>query len=317
MNAWHALMLRARTSLIVLGGLLVLCLASLLGSRHWSTQQLAALARSENERSAQVAANITNRAELLYLQSHSAQFRQLGQLGLVGPADRQAWVQQLLASHQHAALPGPLQWTLHAPEPLAAGDATAPAQGSGAWVHELEFSLSGVHEEEVLALLQDFGAGVRGRMRVNACSFTQPTPEGLSAHCSLRFFTLDGPEAPPTAPTSRPAAAPAFKAALGPLLYSRQQRVAIAQARTATPEGSSRMQLSGIVRRERAKGTVWINRQAITVGQALPPARHTRLTPAGVAIDGQPLRVGETVDLRSHERSDLVAPGALRIRETP
>jgi hypothetical protein len=311
-------MLRARTSLIVLGGLLVLCLASLLGSRHWSTQQLAALARSENERSAQVAANITNRAELLYLQSHSAQFRQLGQLGLVGPADRQAWVQQLLASHQHAALPGPLQWTLHAPEPLAAGDATAPAQGSGAWVHELEFSLSGVHEEEVLALLQDFGARVRGRMRVNACSFTQPTPEGLSAHCSLRFFTLDGPAVPPTAPAPRAAAAPAAKAVLGPLLYSHQQRVAMVQARSATAlaEGGS-IRLSGLVRREGGKGTVWINRQAIVEGQAPPPAKHTRLTPGGVVIDGQPVRVGETVDLRSHERSDLVAPGALRIREAP
>ncbi len=320
MNHWPALLQRARTSLLVLGSALVLCLALLLLSHRWSAQQQAALQQSQGELSAQIATRSASSAELLYLQSHIEQFRRLGQLGLIGPADREAWVQQLLESHQRAALPGPLQWTLHAPEPLAAGDTAAPSQDNEARTHELEFSLSGVHEEEVLALLQDFANRVKGRMRVNSCSFTQPVPEGLNAHCSLRFFTLAGSAGPaPPEPSQKAASAPTASPVLGPLLYSRQERAAIVQARAAAgaDAGGSRVHLSGLVRREGGQGTVWINRQAVAEGRTLPPAKHTRITPAGVAIDGQRVRVGETLDLHSHERSDLVAPGALAVKGQP
>jgi hypothetical protein len=320
MNHWSALLQRARTSLFVLGSALVLCLALLLLSHRWSAQQQAALRQSQSELTAQMAMRSAGSAELLYLQSHIGQFRRLGQLGLIGQADRESWVQQLLESHQRAALPGPLQWTLHAPEPLASRDAAAPSQDNEARIHELEFSLSAVHEEEVLALLQDFADRVKGRMRVNSCSFSQPTREGLNAHCSLRFFTLAGSAGPAAPePPQKAASAPAASPILGPLLYSRQDRAAIVQARAARgmPEGRTRMQLSGLVRREAGKGTVWINRHALAEGEAMPPAKHTRITPAGVTIDGQRMRVGETLDLHSHERSDLVAPGALAVKGQP
>jgi hypothetical protein len=301
--------------------LLVLCLASLLGSHYWSAQQQASLARSQNERSMQAATTSAGTAELQYLQSHIVRFQQLVQLGMVGQPDREAWVLELQASHRRAALPGPLQWTLHAPELLATSDAGAatPTHDSQAQAHELEFSLSGVQEEEVLALLQDFGARVKARMRVDSCSFDQPTPEGLSAHCSLRFFTLTGTAGHPSAPAPHAATAPALRPILGPLLYTRQERAAIVQARASTgaDSGSRHMQVLGMVRRERAKGTAWINGKAVAEGQSLSPAKHTRITPAGVAIDGQLVRIGETLDLQSQKRSDLLAPGAVSVREQP
>jgi hypothetical protein len=324
MTHWQTLMHRARNSLLVLAGTVTLCLLLALGCHHWSAQAQAALAQSQSALSTQAAAARDGLAELQYMQSHVERYRQLAQVGLIGPAARESWVQQLMASHQRLALPGPLRYTLHAPEPLPTAEA-GPFPDGAVLIHDLEFSLSQVHEEEVMALLQDYDARVKGRMRVNSCSFADPTPDGLSAQCSLRFFTLPGPSAqnpprPPDLALSAPVAQPAtVKPILGPLLYSRQERAAIVQARAepGSDAGSSRMRVFGLVKRERGMGTVWINRLALPEGRAMPPAKQTHMTPAGVAIDGQLVRVGETLDLRSHERSDLVDHGALSVREAP
>jgi hypothetical protein len=324
MTHWQALMHRARTSLIVVLVTLALCLLLVLGCHHWSAQAQAALAQSQSELSTQAAASRDGLAELQYMRSHIERYRQLVQTGLIGLPERDSWVQQLLASHQRLALPGPLRYTLHAPAPLPTAEAGLAVDGA-VLIHDLEFSLSQVHEEEVMALLLDYGARVKGRMRVNSCSFADPTPAGLSAQCSLRFFTLPGPSAQSplrphdlalSAPVAQP---PTVQPILGSLLYSRQERAAIVQARAepGADAGNSRMRVFGLVKRERGKGTVWINRLALPEGQALPPAKQTRMTPAGIVIDGQLVRVGETLDLRSHERSDLVDPGALSVGEAP
>jgi hypothetical protein len=75
--------------------------------------------------------------------------------------------------------------------------ATATGEASGPSYHDLEFELSKVQEEELLLLLSNYQAHVKGRFRVNSCKLLSRTETGLTALCTLRFFTLPDAVAPP------------------------------------------------------------------------------------------------------------------------
>lgn len=122
-------------------------------------------------------------------------------------------------------------------------------------------------------------------------------------------------------------AASQSEAPLGTLFYTAAERNAIVRARQgqgnigATPEATAAtvpinpfMTINGVVKRKSGNSTVWINGQAVQEGQSMTPV--TRLTPTdrGVTLDGKPVSVGETLDLTTHERSDIVAPGAVTIK---
>ncbi len=95
-------------------------------------------------------------------------------------------VDQLLAAHQRSGLRADtLEYTLQVAKPLGAEVAL-----TGPMFHDLDFVLRDVHETEVLSLLQDYQARVQGRFRVDACSLSERSETGLSARCTLRFFTL-------------------------------------------------------------------------------------------------------------------------------
>jgi hypothetical protein len=92
-----------------------------------------------------------------------------------------------------------MSYTLLAPTPFGVQGGpfvtTAPSTTDAATVinpefHDLEIAISGIHEEELLLLLKDYQTRVKGRFRVNTCSLTDRSEAGLSAHCTLRFFTL-------------------------------------------------------------------------------------------------------------------------------
>ena len=104
------------------------------------------------------------------------------------------------------------------------------------------------------------------------------------------------------------------EAALGTLLFSPTERAAITAARdgkTATTETPSGLRLGGIVKRSSGKGTVWMNQRPVAEGLAIPPASAPQITADGVTIDGKPVRVGETLNLVTGERNDLVPPGSV------
>jgi hypothetical protein len=44
----------------------------------------------------------------------------------------------------------------------------------------------------------------------------------------------------------------------------------------------------------------------------LPPTSRTTISATGVTLDGQRLRVGEGLDLTTHERTDIVRPGTVK-----
>lgn len=104
---------------------------------------------------------------------------------------------------------------------------------------------------------------------------------------------------------------------LGTLLYSPVQRQAITAARKL-PAGETAMtippksftsRLDGVVARESAKGTAWVNGEPFK--QGTPKSPLMRGTEA--VVEGRRLRVGESVDTTTGSKTDIVAPGAVRI----
>ncbi|OYT92839.1 MAG: hypothetical protein CFE43_06050 [Burkholderiales bacterium PBB3] len=103
---------------------------------------------------------------------------------------------------------------------------------------------------------------------------------------------------------------------LGTLLYSPAQRQAIAAARkrpagesaSLIPLKPSTARLDGVVARESAKGTAWVNGEPMA--QGAPKAPLLRGTDA--VVEGRRLRVGESVDTTTGSKTDVVAPGAVR-----
>ncbi len=100
---------------------------------------------------------------------------------------------------------------------------------------------------------------------------------------------------------------------LDTLFYSPAQRADIVGARQ--PQSGASMfgtvqQLTGVVRRSGGKSTVWVNGKAMQEGAAkTPPVQGV-----DAVVDGNRLRVGESVDALTGARADVVAPGAVTVR---
>lgn len=103
--------------------------------------------------------------------------------------------------------------------------------------------------------------------------------------------------------------------AIETLFYTPAERVTINRSRQAAggqgAESASYFRLSGVVRRQNARGTAWVNGQPIR--EAPPPGLQIRGVDA--VVDGRRLKVGESVDSVSGARTDVVAPGAVTTEE--
>lgn len=107
---------------------------------------------------------------------------------------------------------------------------------------------------------------------------------------------------------------------LGTLFYSAAERAAIVEARRGeadAPVLSTRMTVNGVVRRERVNSTAWVNGQPVVDGHTLPLAGRVHVQRDGVTIDGKPLRVGESLDVITQTRGDVVAPGVVTRKGAP
>lgn len=91
---------------------------------------------------------------------------------------------------------------------------------------------------------------------------------------------------------------------------ARQSEVGAASPQTAAPSVSH---LQGVVRRDLDLGTAWVNGQALPEGAPQSP----RLSGAGAIVRGQRLQVGESVDSVTGQRTDVVAPGAVKAKGRP
>ncbi|MBP9712332.1 MAG: hypothetical protein KBD60_01410 [Sterolibacterium sp.] len=105
----------------------------------------------------------------------------------------------------------------------------------------------------------------------------------------------------------------------GTLFYSPEERASIERTRRgliASEQGSVpvTLQLNGLVRRSHGKSTAWVNQRPQPEGTLSVPRHDAVVGARGLQVDGQPLRVGETLDLASGQREDLLPPGAVSIR---
>jgi hypothetical protein len=205
MSDFQTILRLARRSLLVLGGSLLVALATYLASGYFKDRLQTQLTTAQQTANTQQASLSEKQTDLANLQTEIDRFNQLRQEGLVGAPDREGWTEQLVASRVRLGLPPTLLYTLQPPQPLAQQDsAIAPSAANvdgtaavavGPQFHDLDLAMTDIQEEELLALLRDYRAHVKGHFRVNLCTLSTPTPTGLSARCTLRFFTL--PDAKP------------------------------------------------------------------------------------------------------------------------
>lgn len=185
---------RLAVALAIVGGA-----ALLTGLAHW---QAARAESAQQQAGTQLAAL---QAELEQMRSGDGgvdadlrHYRALVGGGFVGEGDRVAWTEALLDARQALALP-PLRFELAARHALA--DAAAPADpgadpslappppSPGAQAHDLRFEVSGIHEGELLALLDHLRARRLGEFRVQDCELKRAQAIGLDVACTLRWIT--------------------------------------------------------------------------------------------------------------------------------
>lgn len=100
------------------------------------------------------------------------------------------------------------------------------------------------------------------------------------------------------------------------LFYTPLERQKIVRSRLSMvePEAeASLVQLSGVVRRSAGKGTVWVNGQPSPEGAP----KTSQIRGMDAVVDGQRLRVGESVDKITGVRSDVVKPGTVTVKRQP
>ncbi|MBK8759491.1 MAG: hypothetical protein IPM03_03415 [Sulfuritalea sp.] len=196
---------RSRGPLNLLGAAIFLALTLVFGSIYLRDSLKARVLQNQEVHAAQKATLETKHRDLQNVMAHIEQFRALKKQGLIGRADREGWVEQLVASRERLGIGNALVYNLKPAQAIldstvADPNASAPTASATSLEpgapqsHDLDFEISGVHEGELIAFLDSFRDQVRGRFRVQSCRLGRPTPDGLVAVCTLRFFNLPDQE---------------------------------------------------------------------------------------------------------------------------
>lgn len=124
-----------------------------------------------------------------------ARYRDVAAGGVFGDTDAVAWAEALLAAAAARRLPAP-SFDIGPREPLAA-DAVAGEREPQVQVQTMRFSVRGLHEEDLLGLLQSLrGAGA---FRVEQCRLQRGADDaGLTAECTLHWLVWPRKNAPGT-----------------------------------------------------------------------------------------------------------------------
>lgn len=153
---------------------------------------LAAAAAAKWTAQAQRAAVVAARAEREAARSHTAlapagdwtqqrsRYLALAARGVFDPPDPVAWAEALIDAAAQLRLPAPS---------FELGPRQASPSDDGLSWHDLRFTISGIHEEELLALLRTLGARARHALRVQQCRLAREG-EGLKAECTLRWYVF-------------------------------------------------------------------------------------------------------------------------------
>lgn len=124
-------------------------------------------------------------------------YQELEQQGFIGNGDRIAWAEALLRLQRELALPE-ISFELAAQislvnvpiDPSLVGLDDAPKPSFGALAHDMHILSQGMHETELLKLIDALRAERVGFFRVNHCSMLRvPGQLGLAVECVLRWVT--------------------------------------------------------------------------------------------------------------------------------
>ncbi len=104
----------------------------------------------------------------------------------------------------------------------------------------------------------------------------------------------------------------------GTLFYSPQERASISAARRVVPgaaaSSGTTISVGGLVRRDKGKGSAWINGQLVPEGQAVQSAGIPAIDKRDITIEGHRVRVRETVDIESGARGDALPAGSVNVK---
>lgn len=163
---------------------------------HWAAtrveQHHAALQQQRTALEAQLAEAHQVRRDL---DRNLGRYRDLAASGFIGEGDRLAWTEVLVAQQRALGLP-PVQFEMTPRRSLSAATTPIPegqpnANVPGPQAHDLRFALTGVHENQLIALVEALRAQRIGHFRVQDCLLTRRYDgRGLDADCTLRWITF-------------------------------------------------------------------------------------------------------------------------------
>lgn len=87
-----------------------------------------------------------------------------------------------------------------------------------------------------------------------------------------------------------------------------------ADAADAAQPTSNILGVTGLVRRQGGHSTMWLNGQPVPEGNTTAQGHTPRSTANGIVLNGTGLRVGESLDLSTGQRSDVLAPGSVTLQ---
>ena len=180
-------------------GALIAAAAAAYGVLHWQRDQ-AQQHLKQNSAVLEAA-----QAELGQLQEgqreldlNLGRYQALEKQGFIGNGDRIAWAETLLRLQRELALPeisfelvAQKSLTQVAVDPSLIGLDDAPKPSFGPLAHDMHILSQGMHESELLKLIEALRAAQVGFFRVNHCSMLRvPGQLGLAVECVLRWVTF-------------------------------------------------------------------------------------------------------------------------------
>ena len=104
------------------------------------------------------------------------------------------------------------------------------------------------------------------------------------------------------------------------LFYSASERSNMTRIRSGLgADGAAEVpqivHVNGIVKRQGGGSTAWVNGLPVREGDVIATDQRVVTIDGGVSLNGVPVKVGEALDLTTQARHDVVAPGAVTVRD--
>lgn len=194
MKKFHFVLRPAKGALIFFALSIILTLFIIIGLSHYHTTQKFAFAQIEGELQGALSENQTLSDDLASLETHLTSFNHLASIGLIGHPKREIWVHNLEEIYKALDLPPTLHYRLAPPQFLVdTQDATPgvlPLSQDNPLRHDLDITLSDIHEEEFLTFIGKLQTDWQTPFRIETCQMTRKSEDGLHINCTLRLFSL-------------------------------------------------------------------------------------------------------------------------------